>query len=259
MMNSQWLRNSRGIRWLFHNIFVTGDNVRLCVQRSLIRDMLPSRVRRALDAGSGSGEYTRSLLLPRADQVVAMDNDGDALGRLESRLSSWQRRKCHLVNGSVHQIPLPDSYFDLVLCTEVLEHCPDDEAVLKELARVLAPGASLIISVPVPPAPLPDPAHVREGYHPDALCARLAEHGIYCQEQRLCIFYLSQVAIRMAAWFKRWLKVAPPLMILCHLEQQLQLVGATLGTAYDVVICAERESQQASSPLAVLNQPQTGT
>ncbi len=64
-----WLRKVRNnalTRWLFHSIFVTGDNVRLCVQKPVIGRLLPVRAGRALDAGAGSGEYTRGLLLPRA-------------------------------------------------------------------------------------------------------------------------------------------------------------------------------------------------
>ena len=39
---------------------------------------MPDRVRRALDAGSGTGEYTRLMLLPRAGKVVALDTGGKA-------------------------------------------------------------------------------------------------------------------------------------------------------------------------------------
>ena len=69
---------------------------------------------------------------------------------------------------------------DLVLCTEVLEHIEEHEPALDEIARVMAPGGRLVITVPTPPA-IPDPAHVREGYRPDELAAMLTKrpgHGI---------------------------------------------------------------------------------
>jgi SAM-dependent methyltransferase len=46
-------------------------------------------------------------------------------------------------------IPRPDNHYDAVLLTQVLEHVPNPEEVLKEIRRVLKPGAPLILSVPL--------------------------------------------------------------------------------------------------------------
>jgi SAM-dependent methyltransferase len=67
------------------------------------------------------------------------------------------------VPGSVTSIPFPDAYFNLVFCTEVLEHVKDDKLAASEISRVLAPGGLALISTPTPPAPF-DINHVREGY-----------------------------------------------------------------------------------------------
>jgi SAM-dependent methyltransferase len=45
-------------------------------------------------------------------------------------------------------LPFSDNHFDGVLCTQVLEHVPDPNILLLEIARVLKPRGSLIISVP---------------------------------------------------------------------------------------------------------------
>jgi len=201
---------------------------------------MPDRVQRALDAGSGSGEYARLMLLPRAGKVVALDTDHNCLRRLASRLSWHQYNRCQLTVGSVAKILARNGEFDLVLCTEVLEHCQDDEAVVAELARVLAPGGILIISVPVPPAPIDDPAHVREGYRFEELCAMLERHGMRCRQHRFCMFGLSRAAIRAAAGFNRWVRVPLPLMMLCHLERWLQAIGVVWGLPYDLVISAQK-------------------
>lgn len=46
-------------------------------------------------------------------------------------------------------IPRPDSSYDVVLLTQVLEHVPDPLKVLRELHRVLAPGGRLLLTVPL--------------------------------------------------------------------------------------------------------------
>jgi SAM-dependent methyltransferase len=46
---------------------------------------------------------------------------------------------------------LPDSSFDLILCSHVLEHVPDDRAALRELRRVLTDGGLSLVLVPYRP------------------------------------------------------------------------------------------------------------
>jgi SAM-dependent methyltransferase len=48
--------------------------------------------------------------------------------------------------GSADAIPVEDGSFDVVLCTQVLEHVDDPAAVVRELARVTAPGGRVLAS-----------------------------------------------------------------------------------------------------------------
>jgi SAM-dependent methyltransferase len=48
--------------------------------------------------------------------------------------------------GSVEALPVPDGGFDLVLCTQVLEHCDDPAQAVRELRRVTAPGGRVLAS-----------------------------------------------------------------------------------------------------------------
>ena len=52
----------------------------------------------------------------------------------------------------ISNIGLPDSSFDLILCSHVLEHVPDDRAAMRELGRVLAGGGLALVLVPYRPA-----------------------------------------------------------------------------------------------------------
>ena len=59
------------------------------------------------------------------------------------------------VHGSVEALPVPDASFDLVLCTQVLEHTTDPQQAVRELRRVTAPGGRVLAST-----------HGVEVYHP---------------------------------------------------------------------------------------------
>ena len=50
------------------------------------------------------------------------------------------------VVGFVENMPLEDGRFDLVLCTQVLEHCDNPAAAVSELRRVTAPGGRVLAS-----------------------------------------------------------------------------------------------------------------
>ena len=49
----------------------------------------------------------------------------------------------------IQDIPYGNDYFDLILCSHVLEHVPDDMKALNELYRVLKPGGLALILIPM--------------------------------------------------------------------------------------------------------------
>ena len=48
--------------------------------------------------------------------------------------------------GRVEALPVEDASFDVVLCTQVLEHCDDPAQAVRELRRVTAPGGRVLAS-----------------------------------------------------------------------------------------------------------------
>lgn len=46
-------------------------------------------------------------------------------------------------------IPRPDDSFDMVICSHVLEHVPDDRRAMSEMLRVLRPGGRAILQHPI--------------------------------------------------------------------------------------------------------------
>jgi dolichol-phosphate mannosyltransferase len=91
---------------------------------------------RVLDVGCGSSRMI--LDLPHA---IGLDIRQNKL-----RWLSWRRSR--LVRGSCERLPFPDGSLDGVIHSEVIEHLPDDPAILGECRRVLRPGGILVLGTP---------------------------------------------------------------------------------------------------------------
>lgn len=63
-------------------------------------------------------------------------------------------------------IPVEAGSFDVVLCTEMLEHVPEPEAVIRELSRVLRPGGKLLLTAPLGSGIHQEPHHYFGGFTP---------------------------------------------------------------------------------------------
>jgi SAM-dependent methyltransferase len=59
------------------------------------------------------------------------------------------RRPDVSLRADICDLPLENARFDLVICSHVLEHIPDDRRAMRELARVCAPGGIALIQVPM--------------------------------------------------------------------------------------------------------------
>jgi SAM-dependent methyltransferase len=73
-------------------------------------------------------------------------------------------------------LPFQARTFDGAICSEVLEHVADDVRVIREIARIVKPGGTVIVTVPFSFRYHPDPADFRR-YTPVGLRALLEREG----------------------------------------------------------------------------------
>jgi SAM-dependent methyltransferase len=166
-------------------------------------------------------------------------------------LRKLRRHGADAVHGMIGALPCADARFDLVCAFDILEHVADDEAALAELARVAAPGATLLLSVPLHAAawtPFDDfVGHCRR-YEPDDIAARLAGHGfriersaIYGMQPKssrlleLGQWYLTHQRERAMWWYNR---VFMPIAV--RLQKPLQWrdgLGDTAGVDEILLVC----------------------
>jgi SAM-dependent methyltransferase len=144
--------------------------------------------------GCGAGRHAFEMYRRGAD-VIALDQNADELSTVSEWFAAMREEgsvpagaEADVKQGDALNLPFPDGEFDRVVAAEVLEHIPDDEAAIAELARVLRPGGTMAVTVPrwLPEKicwALSDQYHEVEGghvriYRGDELVARLERAGL---------------------------------------------------------------------------------
>lgn len=122
----------------------------VALQASQIRGGL-----RVLDVGAGTGQYS------------------GLFAHCEYRTHDFGQEPTTMGNytnldyvSDITDIPVPDGSFDVILCTEVLEHVPEPIKVLWEICRILRPGGSLLLTAPLGSFLHQEPYHFYGGFTP---------------------------------------------------------------------------------------------
>jgi SAM-dependent methyltransferase len=102
------------------------------------------RPQRLLDVGCGSGYLLRSLAnrCPEANELAGID---PASSMIEVATASAGDDRLSFSVGVAEQLPFPGGTFDLVVSSTSFDHWSDQQAGLRECARVLQPAGRLVL------------------------------------------------------------------------------------------------------------------
>lgn len=113
---------------------------------------------RLLDVGSRYSPLPQILAIEHGCSVTAVDPEPDFERRQMAMAKRVPRARALIEQGKLRflvrdaaDLPFPAGSFEKIAAISVLEHILDERPVVRELARVLAPGGRLVVSVPYDP------------------------------------------------------------------------------------------------------------
>lgn len=139
---------------LQRTLYTSGNPTRRWLHRArrdwisaALRRWAPPARRQALEVGPGAGVYL-PLLAELFERVVASDVEPAYL-RFAAPLAE-EFSNLQFLADDITASRLPARSFDLILCSEVIEHLCEPRAALAGMFRLLQPGGVLILSTPQP-------------------------------------------------------------------------------------------------------------
>ncbi|MFH2067448.1 MAG: class I SAM-dependent methyltransferase [Pseudomonadota bacterium] len=144
---------------------------------------------RILDIGCGSGRHTCEAYRFENVTVIGADLNFHDVTEARNRLCYHDALGEHgggkwIVSvADIKRLPFQDNSFDLVICSEVLEHIPEDRVAMREIIRILKPGKTLVVSVP--------------RYFPEKICWALSDEYYNANQGHVRIYTKKQLIGRL--------------------------------------------------------------
>ncbi|MCP4667840.1 MAG: methyltransferase domain-containing protein [Deltaproteobacteria bacterium] len=135
---------------------------------------------KVLDIGCGTGRHTCAASRLEKAVVIGSDIRHDDLVETRKRLTCEEKLGVQgkgiwgTIVSDINCLPFKSDVFDLVICSEVLEHIRDEKRALAEVTRVLKPEKDLVVSVP--------------RYLPERICWALSEEYHKADDGHLRIY-----------------------------------------------------------------------
>ncbi|MGQ9569633.1 MAG: glycosyltransferase [Thermodesulfovibrionales bacterium] len=156
-----------------------------------LKEFLPQCKGTFLDVGCGKMPY-KQLILQNVKNYIGLDIENPVYQKIVKPDIFWDGK----------HIPLSDNSVDCAMATELFEHLPDIETVLKEIRRVLKPGGKIFFTVPFL-WPLHDMPNDEYRYTPVSLQRHLRNAGFNDIQIRAQGGWDASLAQMIGLWLKR--------------------------------------------------------
>jgi SAM-dependent methyltransferase len=134
-----------------------------------------------LDIGTGPAQIPIKILgrIPNL-RIIGIDRSPTMLAQARrNALAAGVADRLVLLAGDGHSLPFPDAFFSMVLCNSMLHHARDPVALLREMSRVAAPDAAMLLRDLRRPSRLLLAWHLwRHGRHYQGLMRELFEKSV---------------------------------------------------------------------------------
>lgn len=104
------------------------------------------RNRKVLDIGCGGGFYSLEACRRKSENILLVDISQICVKAAKSSLLENANYAAEGVVVDANLLPFGNSYFDFVLCIDVIEHMKEDNVLLREIRRVLKDNGFLLIA-----------------------------------------------------------------------------------------------------------------
>jgi len=133
--------------WAENDAGAAMESVHRRITEEAVRRMTLGPKDRVLELGCGDGWAARMMAdrMGQESSVVGLDVSDGMVRR--AREKSAHRINLRFVCASAERIPYADTYFTKILSVEAFYYFENQEAVLRELLRVLAPGGQLFLLI----------------------------------------------------------------------------------------------------------------
>ena len=105
-----------------------------------------------LDLGCGEGRHAITAYCHYNISSIGVDLCFRDLVTASDRFKIFDQnnnnKNLSLINSNGLSLPFSDNSFDIIICSEVLEHIDDYRGIINEVERLLVPGGTFIVSVP---------------------------------------------------------------------------------------------------------------
>jgi ubiquinone/menaquinone biosynthesis C-methylase UbiE len=170
----------------------------------------PSRGGEVIDVGTGPGRIP--IALCQADpeiRVFGVDLAEEMLSRARANVAeAGLSRRVRFANADAKALSQPDASFEAVISNTIIHHIPDPELAIAEMARIVAPGGTIV---------------VRDLYRPDDLATL----------NHLVSTYAGDASVAARALFEASLHAALTLDEIQGMVRALDLPGAEVSMTSD--------------------------